>query len=220
MTERWPSATADEESQCQIKISPLPPPSCTTSERQALHGLENSGTEPNYSAQPMSGSRAANSIEHALAVDEEDAPGELRDDSLLCLLDTACASCLHSKAWRLAYERSLPEGTLCRPTSQRKTFHFANGQSTDDKLVVWRLPVFFANVPGEVYSAEMPSGQTPLLLSIPAMEALKMVLDMATGVVHVGALGLEMKMVKTKTKHVALRVALDPNPAAHESNPS
>ena len=107
-----------------------------------------------------------------------------QDESRLALLDTACTACLHSKRWRESYMRSLPKGVLCQQTPAKKLFHFANGASSDGKLPVWRIPIFLGNRLGEVFSAELPSGTTPLLLSIPAMSALDMVLMMKDRVVR------------------------------------
>lgn len=83
---------------------------------------------------------------------------------------------MHSREWRLAYARHLPPHLTCRETAQQKTFHFANGASTDSKAIVFRIPIIVGNRRGEVLSAEIPTGNTPLLLSISAMEALDMVL--------------------------------------------
>ena len=92
------------------------------------------------------------------------------------MIDTACASCLHSKKWRESYQRTLPPGALCTPTNASKLFHFADGKSSQGRLTVWRVPIFFGGVPGEVYSAEISAGTTPLLLSIPCMQALDMII--------------------------------------------
>ena len=82
-------------------------------------------------------------------------PGEREaDESRVALLDTACAACIHSKRWRQSYERTLPTNLRCEVTPQRKHFHFANGQSTEDKLPVWRIPIFLGGRLGEIYSAE------------------------------------------------------------------
>ena len=64
------------------------------------------------------------------------------DESRVALLDTTCTACIHSRRWRQSYERSLPHPLRCEITPQRKHFHFANGQSTESKLAVWRLPIF------------------------------------------------------------------------------
>ena len=80
------------------------------------------------------------------------------DESRVCLLDTACTACMHAKRWREAYQRTLPTGALCQPTPLRKGFHFADGGSTEEKLVVWKIPVYFENFAGEVFSAEVPRG--------------------------------------------------------------
>ena len=87
------------------------------------------------------------------------------DESRVCPLDTACTACMHAKRWREAYQRTLPTGALCQPTPLRKGFHFADGGSTEEKLVVWKIPVYFENFAGEVFSTEVPRGSTPLLLS-------------------------------------------------------
>ena len=137
---------------------------------------------------------------------QDGADGEL-DESAVALLDTACTSCLHSKQWREAYSRWLPPGFVCAQTPTRKTFHFANGQSTPDKLVVWQVPIFVGNVPGQVYSAEVTTGNTPLLLLIPAMSGLDMVLHMKARTAAVQAVDLEVPMLVTWTKHLAIRVA-------------
>ncbi|CAE7547722.1 GIP [Symbiodinium pilosum] len=91
------------------------------------------------------------------------------DERGLCLLDTACASCLHSRKWRQRFEALLPEDKRGQPTMQKQSFDFANGDSAKENITVWRLPVFFANIPEEVYSSELPDGETPLLFSIQAM---------------------------------------------------
>ena len=98
------------------------------------------------------------------------------DESRVCLLDTGCTSCMHSKRWRIAYEKRLPSGMSCEETTQTKTFHFADGSSTSNRVSVWKIPVFLGGRRGEVLSAEIPTGSTPLLLSITAMDALDMIL--------------------------------------------
>lgn len=127
----------------------------------------------------------------------------------LALLDTACTACMHSKAWREAYERSLPEDEKCIPTPHRKTFHFANGDSTENKVTVWKIPIYVGGFKGEVYSAEMPKGNTPLLLSIAAMTALDMVVFLRRKVVMVGKLNIELPLINTHTNHLAIDVAYD-----------
>ena len=68
------------------------------------------------------------------------------DESQYALLDSACTSCLHSRAWREAYETSLPEGVTCSATPNRKQFNFANGQGSE-KLPVMRIPIYLAGAP-------------------------------------------------------------------------
>lgn len=131
------------------------------------------------------------------------------DESRVALLDTACTACMHSRAWRLQYEKSLPQGVECQQTPLRKTFHFANGASTEDRLVVWRIPIFLGGYRGEVHSAEVPEGNTPLLLSIAAMSSLDMVIRLKKKVVEVNSLELELPLYVTRTKHLAVQVAFD-----------
>eukprot|EP00435_Cladocopium_sp_Y103_P051897 s1232_g16.t1 len=64
------------------------------------------------------------------------------DEWKVALLDTACTACMHSRSWRVHYEKTLPPNAGCQPTPLRKTFHFANGASSADKLVVWKIPIF------------------------------------------------------------------------------
>ena len=91
-------------------------------------------------------------------------------------------------------------------TPVSKYFHFANGTSSDGKLQVWRIPIFLGGCRGEVHSAEVPTGSTPLLLSIPTMDALDMILHMRRREVEIRELGLSLPMVLTRTGHVAIRV--------------
>ena len=116
--------------------------------------------------------------------------------------------------WREAYQRSLPEGMVCQPTDKKKTFHFANGSSTTEQIVVWEIPIYLKGHTGEVYSAEVPDGATPLLLSIAAMTALDMVLRVREQVVEVGTLDLKLPMLKTRSKHLAIWIARNPEEEA------
>ena len=130
-------------------------------------------------------------------------------------MDTACTSCLHSKAWREAYEKTLPKGLRCSETTARKTFHFANGQTTDNKLSVWSIPVFLGGVRGDILSAEMAGGSTPMLLSIPALTALDVILFMRKRQAKIDALGLRVPLVETRTRHLAIEVAFRPEDRGH-----
>ena len=132
------------------------------------------------------------------------------DESQVCLIDTACTSCMHSKAWREAFQKTLPDGVSCSLTPAKKIFHFANGQSTQDRLPVWRIPIYLDGFKGEVFSAEVPEGNTPLLLSIAAMTALDMVICLKEQEVAVKKLGITMPLQRTRTRHLALNVAFNP----------
>ena len=131
--------------------------------------------------------------------------GEL-DESTVCLLDTACTSCMHSRAWRVAFSRHLPPSVACQMTNKTKMFHFANGSSTESRANVWKIPVVFGGRRGEVHSAEIPTGSAPLLLSVAAMEAMDMVLLLKDRKVQIRSLGIEVPMMLTKTRHRAIDV--------------
>ena len=144
----------------------------------------------------------------------EDRDGHIIE-ARVALLDTACTACLHSKKWRQACSLTLPPGYQCTATSSKKTFHFANGDS-ESRMVVWRIPIFLQGVAGEVHSAELDTGATPLLFPIPAMQALDMALYMKDLKVGVRTLDLEMPMQVTRSKHIALDIAFDPSFGARE----
>ena len=136
----------------------------------------------------------------------EEVDGQV-NEGRVALLDTACTSCLHSRLWRERYSQTLLAGTKCEETAIRKSFHFANGASTDDKLVVWRVPIYLGGLAGEVFSAEVEQGSTPLLLSIPALDALDSVVHMKDRYVELRALQIEFI---SKTGHLAVEVAYQP----------
>ena len=131
---------------------PRLPHFCRTENSYAAQGITKTGVEDEH---------------HRLQPDNHD--NEI-NESLVALLDTACTSCIHSRRWREAYSRSLPAGAICEMTPARKHFHFANGQSTEQKLIVWKIPIYLGGCRGEVHSAEVDTGTTPLLLSIPTMD--------------------------------------------------
>lgn len=60
-----------------------------------------------------------------------------------------------------------------------------------------------------MHSAEVPEGNTPLLLSIAAMSSLDMVIRLKKKVVEVNSLELELPLYVTRTKHLAVQVAFD-----------
>eukprot|EP00435_Cladocopium_sp_Y103_P001908 s5242_g1.t1 len=125
----------------------------------------------------------------------------------MALVDTACTSCMHSRSWRLAYEKTLPEGFQCEKTGRTKLFHFADGSSTGTHIHLWKIPLFMGDRPGEVYSAEVETGTTPLLLSIPALIALDAVIHMRERRICLRALGVELPLRETRTKHLAMTVS-------------
>ena len=181
-----------------------------------MHGLENSEAEhePNeFESEFVFEPPPSLMFSQALAASAprpQEGHDSILDESKLSLLDTACTSCLHSRRWRQAYERWLPEGIACSRNSQSKNFHFANGQS-ESQLAVWKVPVYLDNIYGEIFSAELLQGSTPLLLSLPTMRALGMIIDLGAGTVEIKALGTKMVLARTATKHIALDVAYDPS---------
>ena len=66
------------------------------------------------------------------------------------------------------------------------------------------------NRPGEVFSAEVETGTTPLLLSIPALIALDAVIHMRERRINLGSLGVELPLRETRTKHLAMMVSYNP----------
>lgn len=155
--------------------------------------------------------------EEALRSHHQLTAGEGPNESLLALVDTACTSCMHSRKWREAYAKSLPPGYQCIQTDRTKVFHFADGSSTSTKVNVWKIPIFFANRPGMVMSAEIETGTTPLLLSISALVALDAVLFMRKKLMRLEELKLELDLLETGTKHLAVRVAFDGDKPAPEN---
>ena len=111
----------------------------------------------------------------------------------MALVDTACTSCMHSKAWRIAYSKTLPEGYQCERTERTKLFHFADGSNTGSTIHLWRIPLFMGDRPGEVFSAEVETGTTPLLLSIPALIALDAVIHMREKRINLRSLGEKLE---------------------------
>ena len=128
----------------------------------------------------------------------------------MALVDTACTSCMHSKAWRIAYSKTLPEGYQCEKTERTKLFHFADGSNTGSTIHLWRIPLFMGDRPGEVFSAEVETGTTPLLLSIPALIALDAVIHMREKRINLRSLGVELPLRETRTKHLAMMVSYNP----------
>lgn len=131
------------------------------------------------------------------------------DEVGLALIDTACTACMHSMSWRLAFSRRLPDMVKCEPLQQFKTFHFANGSSTASQIQVWKIPICLGGRPGEVHSAEVPEGNTPLLLSISALDALDAVVFMRKKLMRLQELGVTLPLVSTRTKHLAIDVSFE-----------
>ena len=131
------------------------------------------------------------------------------DEVGLALIDTACTACMHSMSWRLAFSRRLPDMVKCEPLQQFKTFHFANGSSTASQIQVWKIPICLGGRPGEVHSAEVPEGNTPLLLSISALDALDAVVFMRKKLIRLQELGVTLPLFSTRTKHLAIDVSFE-----------
>ena len=129
------------------------------------------------------------------------------DEAILALIDTACTACMHSMNWRLAFSKQLPDSVRCEPLQQFKTFHFANGSSTASQIQVWKIPICLGGRPGEVHSAEVPEGNTPLLLSISALESLDAIIYMKQKCMKLQELGVTLPLKSTRTRHLAIDVS-------------
>ena len=146
--------------------------------------------------------------ETALRADHQLGRGGSLDESTVALVDTACTSCMHSRRWRLAFEKHLPEGWKCIKTNKTKRFHFADGSDTGEPIDIWILPVAFpGGNAGQIYSAEVPTGTTPLLLSISCMEALDMDLKMKKRKICLNEFKVTCDMLITRTNHRAIPIA-------------
>ncbi len=112
----------------------------------------------------------------------------------------------------MAYSRFLPEGHQCVRTERTEVFHFADGSSSSKALSVWEIPIFLKL--GSVFSAEVESGSTPLLLSISSLAALDAVIFIHDQKIVLRSLEVELPLLYTQTKHLAMHVA-----AGSESEP-
>ena len=130
------------------------------------------------------------------------------DEATLALIDTACTACMRSMNWRLAFSKQLPESVRYEPLQLFKTFHFANGSSTASQIQVWEIPICLCGRPGEVHSAEVPEGNTPLLLSISALESLNAIIFMKEKCIKLQELGIALPWSTTRTRHLAIDVSL------------
>ena len=151
-------------------------------------------------------------VHMAMPIDMEEfcnQSGASGDEVGLALIDTACTACMHSMSWRLAFSRRLPDMVKCEPSQQFKTFHFANGSSTASQIQVWKIPICLGGRPGEVHSAEVPEGNTPLLLSISALDALDAVVFMRKKLIRLQELGVTLPLFSTRTKHLAIDVSFE-----------
>ncbi|CAK0892878.1 unnamed protein product [Prorocentrum cordatum] len=128
------------------------------------------------------------------------------DFDAVALGDAACALCMHSKHWGQHFERVLPPGLACRPTGNYWLFTFASGAK--QKGEVWIIPIGIGGYRGEAHSTEIPAEQTPLLLSMPALEMLDGHIHMQTKKLELTALGITVALVKMgKTPHLGIDVS-------------
>lgn len=140
----------------------------------------------------------------------EEQPQQWQEEGSMALIDTACTACMHSRSWREQYQPTLPEGLECSPTPYtvplcQWSFNRGSGSSLEK------------GYRGEVFSAEVPSGHTPLLLSISSMAALDMVIHVKDQKVFVNSLNIEMTLFTTKTRHLAIWVAYDPQVGIYDA---
>ena len=128
------------------------------------------------------------------------------DESRLALVDTACTLCMHSRTWREAFEKHLPHGRQCEPTEKFKNFGFANGKRQAG-CQVFRIPIGIAGHEGEVHSAELTQGSTPLLFSVSALAALDGEIRVKTKTLTLQALGVSVPLIETRTRHLGMDVS-------------
>lgn len=69
---------------------------------------------------------------------------------------------------------------------------------------MWKIPILLGGRRGEVLSAEVTTGSTPLLLSVTSMESLQMDLFLRERRAHIGALCVDVEILQTRTKHRAI----------------
>ena len=129
------------------------------------------------------------------------------DESSLALIDTACTMSVHSTAWRVAFCKHLPDGRQCYKTDKMKRFHFAGGGETPEPCPVWVIPISFDGRDGEVHSTEVPTGTTPLLLSISVLEALDAVVHVKDMMMDLRAMKLQLRLIRTGSRHLAIDVS-------------
>ena len=128
------------------------------------------------------------------------------DMATVALVDTACTLCMHSKLWREAYEKYLPEHLVCKKTDRTRNFSFANG-SREKRVPVYIIPIGIAGYSGEVHSTEVPTGKTPLLISLSALDALDAKIDLRGRKVAFKALDVVVPLIPTPTRHLGINIA-------------
>ena len=174
-------------------------------ENEQLHGGGFSGNNSEQTSKNLDSvslpTESALKSHHQL----ESRRGQL-NEAKVALIDTACTSCMHSKAWRVAYSRFLPDGHQCVQTERTKVFHFADGSSSSKALSGWEIPIFLGGKLGSVFSAEVESGSTPLLLSIASLAALDAVIFVRDQKIVLRNLDVELPLLYTQTKHLAMHV--------------
>ena len=187
--------------------------------------FEHEGLQPTPPWRPMISFPAGEHVSALVAKEEEikvDARAEnaLRahhqlkessgvNESRSALVDPALTSCMHSQSWRIEYSKSLPPGYECMRTEHSKVLNFADGSSTSTRAPCGKFQNFLGNRPGFVHSAEVGTGTTPLLLSIASLVALDAILFMRRKIMRVEELQMDLELVETGTKHLAVRVAYD-----------
>ncbi|CAK0792797.1 unnamed protein product [Prorocentrum cordatum] len=125
---------------------------------------------------------------------------------VVALVDTACALCMHSKSWRERFEKHLPPDLTCRKTDIQRKFTFASGSKQQGDVYV--IPIGIGGFRGEAHSTEIPTGTTPLLISIPALDMLDGHIHMKSKKLELSALGITVPLTKIKnTTHLGIDVS-------------
>ena len=139
--------------------------------------------------------------------DAEDSENASSDDELVALVDTACTRCMHGRRWRRRLERLLAKaGRRVKVTAGQRSFKFAGDAEAKTNVVV-EFPIGIKGHEGMIRSPEVGE-HTPLLLSIGALKALGMKMDLERHPNHVyfGKIQAWVPLIKTKTGHLGIRI--------------
>ena len=94
-----------------------------------------------------------------------------KPDVPMALLDTGCTRCMHGDRWRKRFEVAVlePNGRKISFTGETRKFSSCFGGQAGGAVV--RIPVGLGGRDGVIVSTEIQDCDTPLLISLAAMEA-------------------------------------------------